>query len=221
MSGPGAVLVLQHEGDSPAGLLDRWFAARGIQWELRTLENPIPDDPSGFAAVVSLGSSSSVLDSDAWIARELAFVERAIAEGVPVLGLCFGGQLLAAAAGGTVKRSPQEEFGWVQPSGAPSPITDSAWFCWHEDAFTIPPGAELLASSEVCAHAFALGPHLGLQFHPEVDEPTIERWIEQRAQPARPHFDVESVEQATPALVDGLAERAFELFDWWHARLPG
>jgi GMP synthase-like glutamine amidotransferase len=213
------VLVLQHEGDSPVGLLDRWFAARSIEWEMRTLDDALPASLDGYAALVTLGSSLSVLDDDPWIAAELALVQRAVREQVPVLGLCFGGQILAAAAGGEVFRSPEEEFGWVQASGERSPITDYPWFCWHEDAFSAPPGAELVASSAVCAHAFTLGPHLGLQFHPEVDEPTIDRWIKQRAEPHRPPYDVEAVASATPTLVDGLAERAFELFDWWRARL--
>jgi len=213
------VLVLEHEGDAPAGLLDRWFAARGIAWTLRTLDDELPDDPREFAAVVSLGSVQSVLDDDPWIARELGLLGRALRDDIPVLGLCFGAQLLALAAGGSVRRSPAEEFGWVQPSGEPSPITANPWFCWHEDDFTVPPGAQLLAASPVCAHAFTFGRHLGLQFHPEVDEPTIARWLQQRAEPSRPPHDVTTAEQATPALVDGLAERAFDLFDWWRPRL--
>lgn len=232
LPGPGPVLVLEHEPDSPPGLFARWLDARGIAWERRTLAGGIPDDPSAYGAVVTLGSVRSVNDADRWIAAELALVRAALAADVPVLGFCFGGQMLAKAAGGMVGVSPEEEFGWIEPVAAPgpapahgldpptapTPITSNPWFCWHGDAFTVPPGGTLLADGPVCPQAFAIGRSLGVQFHPECDAATMALWLEQRAQPHRPPRDLQPTIDAIPGRLAGLESRAFELFDWWLER---
>jgi GMP synthase-like glutamine amidotransferase len=86
-----------------------------------------------------------------------------------VLGICFGGQHLARALGGAVARAKRPEVGWLDVETlAPGVVAPGPWLQWHRDAFTVPPGAELLARSSVCAQAFRAGPHLGVQFHPEV-----------------------------------------------------
>ena len=95
-----------------------------------------------------------------------------------MLGLCFGGQALAAALGGEVRAAPAPEIGWLEleplDGGAVAP---GPWFAWHEDTFTLPPGAVELARSPVCPHAFRVGRSVGLQFHPEVTPEIIEGWV--------------------------------------------
>ncbi|HWI72866.1 MAG TPA: type 1 glutamine amidotransferase [Baekduia sp.] len=168
---PGAPLVLEHEADAPAGLLADWAGARGIAFDVVRVGagEPVPD-PAGRPFLVVLGSEASAFDDGVpWLAAERAALDRALALDVPVLGICFGGQHLARALGGTVARAVRPEVGWLDVETlAPDVVPPGPWLQWHRDAFTLPPGAELLARSPVCAQAFRSGPHLGVQFHPEV-----------------------------------------------------
>ena len=92
--------------------------------------------------------------------------------------MCFGGQLVAQAYGGTVARSTDPEIGWAQLSTeAPDLIPDGPWFQWHFDRFSVPPGAVELARNGRAAQAFAIGHSVGLQFHPELDGPLLEAWL--------------------------------------------
>ena len=151
MSGerPLRILLLEHEPQAPAGLFGDWAGARGHR--VRTLRVPeIERWPAVDEAdvVVSLGSDSSVhSSSDPWIARELAFLRAAHDARVPVFGICFGAQALASALGGTVSRAPALSPQWtIVRSPEPELIPPGPWFRWHEDVFTIPPGARDLGS---------------------------------------------------------------------------
>ena len=95
-----------------------------------------------------------------------------------MLGVCFGGQLLATALGGSVTRSLHPEVGWHEVrSDTPDLVPGGPWFQWHFDRFTPPPNARLVARNDRAAQAFTHGRALGLQFHPEVDEALVQRWI--------------------------------------------
>jgi GMP synthase (glutamine-hydrolysing) len=176
----GAVLFVEHKEDAPAGLAGEWARAAGLSAEvLQADAGAAFPDPREFDGVVVLGSSASVYDRTlAWIAPELAFVRETIAADVPVLGICFGGQLLSAALGGHVSPSPDGgEVGWVKvETDDPDQVPPGPWVQFHFDVFTVPPGATELARSPVGPQAFRSGPHLGLQFHPEVDEPIGMDW---------------------------------------------
>lgn len=113
-----------------------------------------------------------------WIAPERRMVAAAVADGVPVLGVCFGGQLLAEVLGGSVTRAVRPEVGWrLLDTVDPARVPAGPWLDWHEDAFTCPPGAEAVARTDVSLHAFVQGPHTGLQFHPEVTRAVVDGWI--------------------------------------------
>jgi GMP synthase-like glutamine amidotransferase len=105
-------------------------------------------------------------------------MRRAVDADVPVLGLCFGGQMLARVLGGDVFRSDVSEIGWLEVrSNDPALVPEGPWFQWHFDAFTLPPGATLIAESDVCPQAFVAGRSLGLQFHPEVTPEIMDDWV--------------------------------------------
>ena len=129
--------------------------------------------------IVPLGARWSVYDERlTWIAEEMEMVRTAAAAGVGVLGVCFGGQLVAGALGGTVARSPEPEIGWHEVrSSDPALIPDGPWFQWHFDRFTLPPDAVEVARNNCATQAFVQGTAMGLQFHPEVDLGLQERWI--------------------------------------------
>jgi len=132
-----------------------------------------------------MGGPMSVNDPDPWIAQELAFVKTAIAQGIPVLGICFGAQLLARALDGTVGAGPTFEIGMVPVTltdeGKADPVFGSLpgtfpVFQWHGEGITLPPETKsLLASADFPVQAFRAQERCyGLLFHPEMEEEGIQ-----------------------------------------------
>ncbi|MGH3165600.1 MAG: type 1 glutamine amidotransferase, partial [Trebonia sp.] len=129
--------------------------------------------PLGYDAIVAFGAAWAVYDEEAigtWIHDEIAFTRAAIAGGVPFLGICFGGQMLATALGGSAARAPEPEIGWhtIETSAAKGLIDPGPWFQWHIDRFTVPDGVTVVARTSRASQAFVSGRCLGVQFHPEL-----------------------------------------------------
>ena len=204
------ILVLEQQADAPAGLVGEWAIERGARVDVvRAPELDEWPDPRAADAVVALGSDRSVhASSDPWIGAQLAFLRAAHEADVPVLGICFGGQALAAALGGTVARAPRTEIGWIEVDGDDG--YGGSWFTWHEDAFTVPPGAVELARAASGPQAYALGRSVGLQYHPEVTQAIVDGWLA-TADDSVP--DPEPLRRETARRVQGARERAFVLFD--------
>ena len=177
---PFRALIVQHEAASPPGLVTdwlRWHDATADELRIDLEENEV--DPSRYGLVISLGAEYAAFDDHLpQVPRETRLLRRAVDADVPVLGLCFGGQMLARVLGGTVYRSDEAEIGWLPVRTTdPELITEGPWFQWHFDAFTMPPGARLIAESEVGPQAFVAGRSLGLQFHPEVTPEIMDDWV--------------------------------------------
>jgi GMP synthase-like glutamine amidotransferase len=173
-------LILQHEAPTPPGYVSEWLDQHGAEVDVRRidLEDRVPD-PRDYQLIVSLGSEFAAFDdSIPFIQRESQLLRQAADSDVPVLGLCFGGQLMARVLGGRSFRADRSEIGWLPVrTNDPELITEGPWFQWHFDTFTVPPGATLLAESEVGPQAYAIGRSLGLQFHPEVTPEIMEAWV--------------------------------------------
>ena len=177
------VLVLQHLPDDGPAYLAQWLDAQGISWHLFDAD-AYPDSVSAYRGMAVLGGAWSANDDRSSLRSVERLMREADALGIPIIGHCLGGQLLARTFGGQVERAEIPEIGWVRIE-----TTASEWFGagnehvvyqWHYDSFvTLPPGAELIASSTTCKNqAFAIGPHLGMQFHIEIDAKQIELWME-------------------------------------------
>jgi GMP synthase-like glutamine amidotransferase len=215
------VCVAEQQPDAPAGVLGAWAAERGHELDvLRAPSVATWPDPRAFDAVVALGSDRSVHASpDAWIAAEVGFLRTAHEAAVPVLGLCFGAQALAAALGGSVQRAPTAEIGWIAVEAttageAVDALAPGPWFAWHEDAFSVPAGAEELARTAVGPQAFALGTSVGLQFHPEVDAAIVGRWVDDGGrQLATERIDEGGLLAETGRIAPSACARALALFD--------
>ena len=186
-------LVLQHVAVEGPGTLAPYLEARG--WTLETVAlyagaHP-PEDARGYQAVIVMGGPMGVYDEAAYpfLRAEQHFLRCAMAQDVPLLGICLGSQLLAKALGARVYRNAQKEIGWytvdLTPAGAADPLfaglpLSLPVFQWHSDAFDLPAGAIPLASSPLCAHqAFRYGDRVyGLLFHLELTPAIIHTWME-------------------------------------------
>ncbi len=185
------VLVLQHTTEDTPAYLGTWLDRQGLRWHCPCAEagNAYPASVRGYRALAVLGGEWSANDERASLRHAEALIREAVALDVPVIGHCLGGQLMARALGGQVTRLPEPEIGWLalQHTGSPQATNwlgaepHAVVYQWHYDSFTaLPAGATLLASSGACAHqAFALGPHLAMQFHIEITPEKIEAWLQQ------------------------------------------
>jgi GMP synthase (glutamine-hydrolysing) len=172
-----------------SGLAGAWSHGF-VEVDARTVEQ-LPD-PSGFAGLIVTGSASSVTERAPWMLRIEAYLARAVESEQPLLGICFGHQLLGQALGGLVERNPRgREMGTVELSVvAADPLLDGALspalaHATHVDSVTrLPPGVELLATTALEPHAaLRFGPRAwGVQFHPEFDERVMRDYIETRAE---------------------------------------
>jgi len=173
-------LVIQHEQPTPGGYLNQWLEERGADQDVFHIDLEDREiEPREFDMIVSLGSEFAAFDdSIPWIEREKRLLLDATEADVPVLGICFGGQLLARVLGGRSFRGEQSEIGWLPVrTEEPSLVPAGPWFQWHFDTFTPPPGARLLADSPVGPQAYSVGRSLGVQFHPEVTPEIMDAWV--------------------------------------------
>ena len=186
------MLFIQHDHVSPPGPICEAFPARGYDVEFTLVVPPErferPDvtfqypEPTDYDVLVPMGAPWSAYDLDrigTWVTDEIAFLRAAHDAGVPILGLCFGGQLLAAALGGTVVAASRTELGWTTlTTDRPDLIEPGPWFEWHSDCWILPPGVTALARTPVCEQAFVVGRSLGLQFHPETTLAMLDGWLD-------------------------------------------
>lgn len=179
------VLVIANRADPEAGFVGDALLARGAVlvpvW--REAPGPLPG-LTGTDVVLALGSDWSVYWDHVGeqVEREAAYLRAAVAAGVPVLGLCFGAQVLAHALGGRVELAPRPEIGWFTvESDRPDALPPGPYAQWHVDRFVPPSGAVELARSPVGSQAFALGSAVGLQFHPEATPEMLHRWVSEGA----------------------------------------
>lgn len=214
------VLIIQQDHVSPIGPVGEAFGDRGfeVQEFLVVPEERFnePDvsvvfpDPVGYDAIVPMGAPWSVYDHDCigtWVQDEINFLRMAHDAGVPVLGICFGGQALAAALGGRVLPAARPEVGWTRVQTLrPELVEPGPWFQWHADRWELPRTVEAFARTEVAEQAFVSGRSLGLQFHPEITPAMLDGWLgnggdaHARALGIDPDVLVrQTAEQATPA----------------------
>ncbi len=185
-------LFIEHDHTSPPGPIGDAFAARGYDIDERIVvqgENyysPNVDfefpDVGDYDVIVPMGSPWGAWDDatiGTWLIPELEMLREADRRGIPVFGICFGGQLLARAHGGTVARAPDCEIGWSTLfTDDPELVDAGPWFQFHYDRWTLPPGAVEIARTSRASQAFTLRRNLALQFHPELTAHELELWLE-------------------------------------------
>jgi GMP synthase-like glutamine amidotransferase len=211
------VLVVNHDKFSLPGIVGERLAHHGfdlvdlvvvddIAHPVSAVEFP---DPREFDLILPMGSPWSVYDTatiGSWIGREIAMLRAAVDHDVPVLGICFGGQALAAALGAVVERAPGQEIGWYEiETEVPEVIASGPWFQWHFDRFHLPDGATALAHGPLGVQAYRIGRHLGLQFHPEITADLLGEWLSVADEAELRHLEI-----APDHLLETTAERERE-----------
>ncbi len=175
------VLVVANSTDMDAGYVGERFVDRGFRLQaVRRDHGEVPGlAPDDVAAILLLGSEWSVhspVDEKA-LRAEYALVRSARNAGVPVLALCYGAQLVAAALGGRVSAAAQPEVGLVFVESADEDLVPTGpWSAFHVDVLEPPPDARVVARNGCGTQAFSLPGVLAVQFHPEVRPDTLADW---------------------------------------------
>ena len=209
------VLNVVHQDSAGPGVFAEVTAERGDTVDLWQPPQESPPPVGDHDAVFVFGGAMHVDQEDEhpWLTGENGWLEELVDRRVPVLGLCLGSQLLAQAAGAAPHRSEEGEVGWhgveLCPEAAGDPLLGSLpesfpAFEWHQYEFPLPPGAVPLARSDRCLQAFRLdGPAWGLQFHAEVVQASIDRWLDEDEEGKA---DRARVEEETAARLEGWNE---------------
>lgn len=186
-----SIIVFQHSEIGTPGRLGLTLRDHGFHLDIRKLHvtrNAVPPDLDNVHGVISLGGEMNVGDPHPWMAEEMAFIKAAHDRQLPVIGICLGAQLVAAALGGEVAPMAKPEVGFhtvsLNPTGQIEPMLagiawDSPAMCTHGQEVTkLPLGATLLASSKMCRnHVFKAGIRTyAFQSHPECDRQMVEAY---------------------------------------------
>ena len=200
------VLVLRHEPFEHLGHFASVLEKNRIPYRNHDLGEPLP--LGKFQGLVIMGGPMSANDPFPGLRDELALIETALCNSIPILGICLGSQLIAKALGARVYQNRGQEIGWeavtLTEASRSDPLFEkipspAMFFHWHSETFDLPDGAELLASSPMTPHqAFRYGHSVyGIQFHPEITAEMIEDWchqpvncgdVAQFTAPIDPHF---------------------------------
>ncbi len=184
-------LVIHPDPTELLGLVGQALVAQGFELDsfvvvpMERFETPDVSTEfpalAGYDLVVVLGAPWGAWDDariGSWLGDLLDLLRTAHSVELPILGICFGGQALARALGGTVAPGPTPEIGWYEiATDRPELVSAGPWFQWHYDRLTPPPGSTELARTDLASQAFVIGRSLGLQFHPELDVAELQGWL--------------------------------------------
>jgi GMP synthase-like glutamine amidotransferase len=185
-------LFIQHDHVSPTGWVGEALARHGFEnTEVlvvpeSSFENPnvsfeFPDF-NDFDLLIPLGAPWGAWDDACignWLQPELDWIKRALEAEKPVLGICFGGQLMARALGGSVAPGTKGEIGWTNIwSDRKDLVSNGPWFQFHYDCWQVPSVAKEIARNPIASQAFIYDRSLAVQFHPELNAAALKGWLD-------------------------------------------
>jgi GMP synthase-like glutamine amidotransferase len=225
------VAIFRHSSTEGPGYFATYLERKSVPWKLVALDagDPVPKKARDYAGLAFMGGPMSANDPLPWVPQVLELIREGVRKGVPVIGHCLGGQLMAKALGGSVGPNPVKEIGWGEVRIADNSVARE-WFGgveqftsfhWHGETFVIPPGGTRIASSAHCANqGFVIGRHLALQCHVEMTPEMIRTWyaggrdeIDSCVSPAVQ--EPEEMEVDIDLKIAGLNHVADRLYDRW------
>jgi GMP synthase (glutamine-hydrolysing) len=231
------IWVLQHHPAENLGGIADALEGAALAWQYVRVFNqqPIPRDMKGAGGLIVLGGGETVykLDRYPYLRDEIQLIENALAVGKPVLGICLGSQLLAAALGATVRRGAQREIGWYPVRlndiaahdrlmhGLPGEFMAAHW---HSDVFDVPSGATALASSELTeVQAFRHGANAyGILFHAEMTHEILAALLAEYDEGLkRAGIDGEAIASQAQIHLPKLGAIGSQIFSRWAAPIQG
>jgi len=231
------IWVLQHHPVENLGAIADSLEEAALAWQyVRVFDRPpIPADMKGASGLIVMGGPESVyrLDRYPYLRDEIRLIESALHDNKPILGVCLGAQLLAAALGANVKRGESREIGWYPVQLANAANDDClmrglpAEFVaahWHSDVFELPNGAVALASSAKTANqAFRFGDNAyGLLFHAEITQERLGKLVSEFGEDLkRAGIDGDSIVAQAPEYLPTLSEIGATIFSRWAAPIQG
>lgn len=232
------IAICQHDATQGPAYLQSYLDLCQMPYQIFAIDQgeAPPISSKDYSGIVLLGSNASVNDRNGWIKQEEKLLQDALARHRPILGHCFGGQLLAKVLGAEVRPNAVPQIGWdpVRVTAFPEA---KKWlgeqqelnlFHWHYETFQIPRGAKRLLFGRYCLNkAFCYGPHLGLQSHLEVTAESVKAWCQQDRSAFFKHRHLHSVQQEAdilqhlPAKVAALHKTANYTYQQWLQQVPG
>ena len=231
-------IVIANGADNDAGVVGQLLSSQGyeIQQLSRDDDREWQISPASDDVVLSLGSDWSVYwpEITRFVDREAHFLGHTHNLGIPILGICFGAQMLAHCLGGRVERAPQAEVGWFPVTWEPLKVkkwaenehfgplfSQNPWFQWHYDRFIAPEGADIWATSPAGVQTFSLQKSVGIQFHPEVTPAIVARWASGGGADELLRIGVHpaALIEQTEAHLDASSARAALLMEWFNAQV--
>ena len=188
------IAIFRHSPGEGPGYFATFLDRHSLPWTMFRVDDGIlpPTAPDEFSGLCFMGGPMSVNDDLPWLPLALDLIRKADDRGIPVIGHCLGGQLMAKAFGSTVTRNPVKEIGWGEVTAInEATLLANEWlgstrrfeaFHWHGETFALPQGATHILQSAHCANqAFVRGLHLGMQCHVEMTDTMIRNWCQQWA----------------------------------------
>jgi GMP synthase-like glutamine amidotransferase len=231
MNSPRRALFIEHDPVSPGGQVWLRFQQRGyeiVRFNIVPPENfhspnvhvQFPD-LCAYDAIIPMGVWEDHVIGN-WLLPEMELLRAAHHAGIPIFGICFGGQLMARILGGNVAPGPNPELGWTHvetlvDDGFPT----GPWFESHNDRWQLPSGARELAATVLASQAFTLHRTLAVQFHPEIDPETLDVWLRNGddVKLAAHGVDVARLVEDTKVLHTSAASRTHALVDYFLDRV--
>ena len=209
------IAIFRHSPGEGPGYFATFLERHSLPWTLFRVDDGVspPPTPEDFSGLCFMGGPMSVNDDLPWIPLALQLIRQADERGMPVIGHCLGGQLMARAFGATVSRNPVKEIGWgrvestTAAAGWLDGIQDFEAFHWHGETFTLPTGATRILQGQHCSNqAFVRGPHLAMQCHVEMTETMIQSWCRHwAAENVPPSASVQTPEQMQEHIAERIA----------------
>lgn len=219
------ILIILHQETSTPGRVGHRLVQRGYALDIRRprFGDPLPETMDGHSGAIVFGGPMSANDPDDFVRQEIDWISVPLSEGAPFLGICLGAQMLARQLGATVfgREDGHVEIGYYPLFATEAGRTLCDWpdviYQWHREGFTLPSGADCLATSDLFeCQAFAYGGSaFAFQFHIELTLAMMHRWTVRGAerftlpgaQHGRLHLDARHVhDQATSRFLDAFLD---------------